>query len=50
MPKYLIQANYAGVGVKGLLKEEGTIDLRPLGQRATIFAGKQTGCCQKTLQ
>ncbi len=30
MPKYLVQANYAGDGVKGLLKEGGT------GRRAAV--------------
>ena len=30
MPKYLIQANYVGDGIKGLLKDGGT------GRRATV--------------
>ena len=34
MPKYLVQANYVGEGIKGLLKEGGT-SRRGRGRKGT---------------
>ena len=40
MPKYLIQANYVGEGIKGLLKEGGSSRRDVLGKLIESMGGK----------
>ena len=41
MPKYLIQANYVGEGLKGLLKEGGSCSTR--SRRKAVRVGRRPG-------
>jgi uncharacterized protein with GYD domain len=43
MPKYLIQANYVGEGIKGLLKEGGTSRRAAVEKALSSVGGKLEG-------